>query len=106
MKTNGVTWKAYLESWPQGQWYDYCNELINGIPSDEFTGIIPDDAVVDFTEGVIFTNENDRTGSYIVQHFKRWIAEQTTTFITVQIPKEHLQQLTETITALGGKVLK
>lgn len=48
MKTYGATWNAYLESWPEGQWYEDSDETINGTPCDDVAHI-DSDAVVEFT---------------------------------------------------------
>ena len=104
MKTNGATWKAYLESWPDGQWFDDCDETINGVPGDEFGLDTPDDAVVEFTCGVVFANENDRAGESLVAHFKRWQKAQTHDTIVISIPKDKQDELKAFLCGVGGSM--
>lgn len=104
MKTNGATWKAYLDSWPDGQWFDDSDEMVNGRPALDLPHtLIPDNAEVAFTCGVVFRNERDQEGVNLVPHFRRWLKAQTHTRLVVEIPKEHEQELTEFLSSIGGK---
>lgn len=104
MKTNGATWKAYIESWPDGQWYDDCDETINGKELDDQE--IPDDAVVEFTCGVVYATRNDFEGSSLTRHFSKWLKAQTNEFVMCQIPKDRAQELAVYLKSIGGKIAK
>jgi len=105
MKTNGVTWKAYINSWPKDQWFDDSDELINGEPGDNVVGEIPDDAVVEFTCGVVYANANDHEGKSLTAHFRSWLRGQSHTNLVVCIPKDKQPELTAFLKTIQGKIL-
>lgn len=107
MKTNGATWKAYLDSWPDGQWFEDGEELVNGQPGDDIPyDQIPNDATVEFTSGVVFQNRLDQEGKSLVSHFRRWLKAQTVTRLMVEIPKEREQELVDFLKSIGGRGMK
>lgn len=103
MKTNGATWKAYLASWPDGQWYDDHDESING---ETFDGDPEDDAVVEVTCGVVYADENDREGKDLIRHFRAWERAQSHANVLCNVPKDKLEDLSALLKGIGGKVLK
>jgi hypothetical protein len=103
MKTNGATWKAYLDSWPEGQWFDDSDEMYDGKAAED---LVPaDSAEVEVTCGVIFRNEQDREGMDLVPHFRRWLKAQTHTSLVVQIPKEQEAALAAFLKTIQGKAV-
>jgi hypothetical protein len=102
MKTNGATWNAYLESWPEGQWYEDSDETINGTPCDDVANI-DSDAVVEFTCGVVFKNEKDFEGFDLVRHFKAWLKARDTVSVVVSVAKDQEQALRDFVKSIKGK---
>lgn len=102
MKTNGATWKAYLASWPDGQYFDCSNETFDGV--DAAGGEPADDAVVEFNCGVVFANEDDREGVDLVRHFKKWKKQQTMDAVTCWVPKDKAAEFTQLLRGMGGSV--
>ena len=101
MKTTGAVWKEYLESWPKGQWYDDSDETVNGMTDVD---PVPDDAVVEFTSGVVFRNESDREGVSLTRHFSKWLKERDSLTFVVSIPKDFEVQFCESIKAFRGSI--
>lgn len=103
MKTNGATWKAYLASWPDGQWYDDHDESFDGkTPDGE-----PDDlAVVEVSCGVIYENDDDREGKDLIRHFRAWERSLTRANVVCEVPKDKLDELAAWLKGIGGKVVK
>lgn len=105
MKTTGAVWTAYLASWPEGQWYDDSDETINGVSGDEYEApSIPDDAVVEFSSGVVYADRNDHEGTALPTHFRRWEKAQTHATVVVLVPKDKLDDLKAMLKTIGGKV--
>lgn len=103
MKTNGATWKAYLASWPDGQWYDDHDETFDGKQGE---GDPDDKAVVEVTCGVIYADENDHEGKDLIRHFKAWERSLTRVHVVCEVPKDKLDELAELLKGIGGKALK
>ena len=61
MKTTGVVSKAYLATWPDGQWFDDCDVTING-KADDDVELINDGDAVEFTAEVAFASCEDSEG--------------------------------------------
>lgn len=102
MKTNGATWKAYLASWPASQWFDDSDETFDGMLADH---VEPnDDAVVEFTCGVVFRDENDHEGIELVRHFNKWKKQQAMDAITCWVPKDKTEQFRQFLRDIGGSV--
>lgn len=101
MKTNGATWKAYLESWPDGKWFDDSDETFDGAkPADD----LPDDgAVVQFTCGVVYVSKDDHEGRSLVSDFKAWQRSQTHSFVVCLIPKDRCEEFSVFLTNIGGR---
>lgn len=107
MKTNGATWKAYLASWPDGRWMDDSDETINGVLADGFVeDCVPDDAIVEFSSGVVYATEDDREGKDLVRHFRAWIKSQSVTRVVCEVPRGKEQEFAELLSKIGGKVVK
>lgn len=100
MKTNGATWKAYLASWPEGQWYDDHDETFDGKQVD---GDPDDIAVVEVTCGVIYANEHDHEGKDLIRHFKAWERSLTRTCVLCDVPKDKVGELAEFLKTINGK---
>ncbi len=102
MKTNGATWKAYLASWPDGQWFEYSDETFDGVEAGDDEP--DDDAVVEFNCGVVFLTEADREGVDLVRHFRKWEKQQTMDAITCWVPKDKAEQFKQLLREIGGSV--
>lgn len=102
MKTNGATWKAYLASWPEGQYFDDSDETFDGREPDKADPA--DDAVVEFQCGVVFSGEDDRDGQDLARHFSRWKKNQTMAAITCWVPKNRTDELKTLVRQIGGSV--
>ncbi len=104
MKTTGAVWSEYLNSWPEGQWFDDSDETINGQSGDEFDLDIPKDAVVEFTSGVVYSGPADQEGTGLVKHFKAWLKTRGTTTFVVTVPKEKESELRGFVKSIKGTV--
>jgi acid phosphatase class B len=106
MKTDGATWKEYLRSWPEGQWFDDSDETINGKPGDdvEFEEI-QDTDIVEFSCGIVYPTQESLQGFDLVKHFRAWMKAKTHTNVLVSIPKDMMPYLLDLLRANGCKVL-
>lgn len=103
MKTTGATWKAYLASWPKGQYFDDSNETFDGKePIDEDPS---DEAVVEVTCGVVFANENDNEGFDLIRHFRRWEKSLTHATVLCTVPKLRMEEFAAVLKSFGWKAL-
>jgi hypothetical protein len=101
MKTNGATWKAYLDSWPAGQWFDDSDETFDGNePADDAPS---DTAVVAFTCGVVYQSPTDREGKSLTSHFSAWLKAQTHVRVVVSVPKDRFADFKQAMGAYGVK---
>lgn len=105
MRTNYQTFKEYLDSWPEGQWFDDSDETYDGLPPDEAPEHPAPDAVVEFTSGVVF-DKNDKELGGLVSHFRKWERSRTRTNVVCDVPKERLDDLADFLKGIGGKVVK
>ena len=103
MKTSGATWKAYLASWPEGQWYDDHDESVDGAA---FDGDPADTAVIEVTCGVIYVDGNDREGKDLIRHFRAWERAQTHVNVVCSIPRDKADELAALVRSINGKVVK
>jgi hypothetical protein len=102
MKTNGATWKAYLNSWPFGQWYDDADETVDGAEFDDEHTKIPDSAVIELTCGVVFSAPSDREGKSLTSHFRAWMKAQTHEQLVVSVPKDRLEEFKAYLKTIGA----
>jgi len=101
MKTTGANWKAYLDSWPEGQWFDDSDERVNDEHWEDleakasngqgYLSLTPDDAVVEFTCGVVYATGDDREGVPLVTHFRRWMKSRDQVVIVATVPAAALE---------------
>lgn len=103
MKTTGALWKSYFASWPEGQWYDDCDQHV-GADALEDPAYAKDDDVVEFSCGVIYEKDNDRIGSSMMRHFSAWRKSLHTEQFVCDVPKERVAEFLALITELGVKV--
>lgn len=102
MKTTGALWNEYLASWPDGQWFDDSDETIDGDSGG--VDIVPDTAVVEFTCGVVFRNADDKEGTSLVSHFRKWLKARDSVTLVVSVPKEAEAKLREAVKGFKGSV--
>lgn len=103
MKTTGALWNAYMESWPEGQWFDDSDEHVNGVLLGDMEGPPKDDDVVEFTCGTVFATDHDEVGKSLVRHFTAWKKTLTVDFFTCAVPKDSVERFKVAMTALGCK---
>ena len=105
MRTNGATWKAYLDSWPEGQWFDDCDATVNGTHINDIDEKdIPDTAQVTFTCGAVFVDENDQEGFALPAHFRRWQKSLTHVSLVISIPKDKQDELKAFLQSIKGSI--
>ncbi len=104
MKTTGAMWKQYMDSWPEGQWFDDSDEHVNGVLLRDIETPPKDNDIVEFTCGVVFATERDDTGGKsLVRHFAAWKKSLTYDFFTCTVPKASVEQFKVAMAALGCK---
>jgi hypothetical protein len=103
LKTTGVLWKAYVVSWPDGQWFVDSDVTVNGKDDDDVE-LINDDDLVEFAAGVVFATSDDREGKPLTRHFNAWMNAQNTVTTVCDVPKDKLDALKAAVKALGGRV--
>ena len=101
MKTNGATWKSYLESWPDGKWFDDSDETYDG--KEDGDGLPADAAEVKFTCGVVYESRDDHEGRSLVADFNVWRRSQTHEIVVCLVPKVRLEQFAEMLRSIGAK---
>jgi hypothetical protein len=104
MKTTYGEWKAYLDSWPDGQWFDDSDETIDGVSADEVSGDPRPEAVVEFTCGLVYDKEGRDFD--LIRHFGKWRKAQKVDRVLCEIPKEHTDALRTFLRQHGGKLAK
>lgn len=104
MRVSGKIWKDYLASWPNGQWYEDSNETYNGRAP---TVADPTDTdIVEFSEGIVFKNSDDREGTDLVRHFRKWERSLSETTLIVTVPNDRLYEIKNLIKSVKGKIIK
>jgi len=103
MRTNGATWKAYLASWPDGQWYDDSDERIDG--KEHFEDEPSDTSVVEFTYGTVYATRNDFEGVSLVSHFRKWLKAQMHTTVVCSVPTAELEDFKRMLKNIKGTLV-
>ncbi len=108
-KTTGAEWKRFyadITFWPDGFWHDDEGLTINGAetPEDCNLGEVADTASMTIIAGCVFDAAGN-THASLESHFKKWGKTQATASVTVEIPKEKLDELKALIKTIGGKVI-
>lgn len=108
MKVSGKVWNEYLASWPEDQYFDDSDETVNGVDanSDAFNGVVPDDAVVEFTAGTVYRTIEDRVGKSLVSGIRAFIKSQSITILMCTVPNERLSEFNELVAKLSVRVAK
>jgi hypothetical protein len=106
MKTNAATWKQYLDSWPEGQWFDDSDETYDGVSgADIDLSSVPNDAEVVFTCGVVYESERDQAGVSLTSHFKKWLRSQSHASLVVSVPHDRRDEFVALLSSVGGKLV-
>lgn len=110
IKTTGAEWKAFnADSTYWAEFYHEDEEItVNGDRVDPYsfdaetlTG--PEKVIVD--GGWVADQAKDSDKEYSLEtFFKRWRKQQTTEYLSVEVPKEKAQAVKAAIVAAGGKV--
>lgn len=103
MKTTGAIWNEYLASWPEGQWFDESDETVNGQSSDDFLEI-PANAIVQFSEGIVFKDESDDDGVSLASHFRAWLKGRDSVTLFITVNKDQESALRDFVKGIKGKV--
>jgi hypothetical protein len=108
IKTTGAEWKAFMHDDPYwGEWaFDDYSYNVNGheIGMDFDEDTLTDTDAVKVDGGYVYDQEDmDKTDS-LSAFFKRWRKQQTTDFLSVEVPKEKIEAVKAAIVAAGGKV--
>lgn len=108
MKVSGKVWNEYLASWPEGQYFDDSDETVNGVDAntDAFDGVIPDDAIVEFTGGTVYRTHEDQEGKSLVSGIRAFIKSQSITVLMCTVPNERLSEFNELVAKLSVRVAK
>lgn len=112
VKTNGAEWKRFYsdpEFWPEGVTYADETITVNGNVidgCDDPDVLIDDSFIITITDGVVFLHEDDVDGPTLEAYFKRWRKKQTTAYLVVEVSKEKVETVIQSIQQAGGKVLK
>lgn len=113
MKTNGATWKKFVEddkTWKGGCYIDDVAMLVDGVdPGPEVVDSeIPDSAIVVIEAGyfVWHTEDGGTESCCLIKKFKAWQKEQKTVTLTVTVDNIKRDALVAAIKAAGGKVKK
>ncbi len=108
MKTTGKLWKEFLDSWPEGQWYDDSDVSIDGTSEEEIEGVYSDSAIVEFTGGAVFPKDWEGGEKYfaLASMFKKWLKQKETTVVICEIPNDAVGELKQAVLKLKGKVIK
>lgn len=108
IKTTGAEWKAFNAD--TTYWAEFCVEdeivTVNGSRVDEYSDYI--DALADADKvtvdgGWVADQGSDKEYS-LNTFFKRWRKQQTTEYLSVEVPKEKASVVRDAIKAAGGKV--
>jgi hypothetical protein len=111
MKATGKQWNDFLNSWPEGWWFDDADVTINGV-SDESPDAperIENTDRIELSCGVLFNGrEESAEGVSLVTAFRKWIKAQNYDTLQVEVPKtvdrHHLER--RLLEMFGAKVLK
>jgi hypothetical protein len=102
VKIIGKEWNAFLNSWPDGWWYDDADEMVNGEESFE---TIPDDATVVVTCGVLFKGQGlNAPDADLLSEFRKWRKGQSTVTLVIEVPRDQEAGLRSYVLSVKGKV--
>lgn len=122
-KTTGLEFKAFLsdgEYWDQSlaggevieHWYEYADLTVNGetVSDDlEFSDLdlsdLNDDDVICILAGVVMSSVPGDAGQTLESFFKTWQKKQSSTLLSVRVPKGRLDAVKAAIRDAGGEVL-
>ena len=105
MKTTGAEFSKFYSDpvmWPKGNYHDDDDITVNGKDNAELDSV-SDNAVVEFTCGVVFNGNNEELNSF-PSYFKKWKKAQTTDFLTIEVPKTATATVTAWLKGQGCKV--
>lgn len=110
IKTNGAEWKAFIAD--NTYWAEFCVEddviSVNGAHVDEYSfdlNTLADADKVTVDGGWVTDQAANSNKEYSLDtFFRRWRKQQTTEFLSVEVPKEKAQAVKAAIVAAGGKV--
>lgn len=110
IKTTGAEWKAFNND--NAYWAEFYMEdeeiAVNGDPVDPYTfeaDSLADTDKVTINGGWVADQANGSDKAYNLDtFFSRWRKQQTTEYLSVEVPKEKADAVREAIKAAGGKV--
>lgn len=111
IKTTGAEFKRFYNDdgfWPQDDGNTYHEDetvTVDGAEWEPDYNELPADAKVTLEGGMMFGPQwNRHDGPSMEGYFKKWRKQQSTTFLTVEVPKDKLEAVKAAIKASGGKV--
>ena len=110
VKTTGAELKSFYSDetfWMKGVWHEDERITINGIV---LTGAVDVDSILDadvvtIKDGYMANEKYEKLGTF-ENFFKKWRKQQTMIFLSVEIPVEKVDAISQAIIAAGGKVRK
>lgn len=110
IKTTGAEWKAFNAD--NVYWAEFCVEeevvAVNGFEVDPYSfeaDTLADADKVTVDGGLVSDQADGSDKEYSLDtFFRRWRKQQTTEFLSVEVPKEKAQAVKAAIVAAGGKV--
>jgi hypothetical protein len=112
MKTDGATFKRYMEDnspgvWPNETYYDDSLILVNGEDKghDFDLATVADTDVIEIKYGVVFMEGDIEKDVAMTTHFRRWLRKQTTVRLLVEVPKEYEAGMRNAIKYHSGTVI-
>lgn len=110
IKTTGAEWKAFNED--SSYWAEFCVEdeivTVNGSRVDEHSSYVETLADADkmtVDGGWVADQADGSDNEYSLEtFFRRWRKQQTTEYLSVEVPKEKADAVRTAIRAAGGKV--
>jgi hypothetical protein len=109
IKTTGAEWKAFLHDdayWGEWAFEDQCY-IVNGnsLGMDAHEDTFADTDAVKVDGGYVWDQaEGSEKTSPLSAFFSKWRKQQTTEFLSVEVPKEKADAVRAAIVAAGGKV--
>ncbi|QQE90428.1 hypothetical protein [Azotobacter chroococcum] len=92
--------------WPDGSYVEGLTLMVDGALTDEFDGTDPgtltDDQDIKIIGGAICLENGDERD--LEAQFRKWRKLQSSVFLSVQAPKDKLDEIKAAIKALGGTI--
>lgn len=109
VKMTGVEFKKFMDDktfWPEGAYYEDEEMFVNGVrlEMDLPPENVKDSDSIAIRGGFVYLKDGDYVSSFVT-FTKRWLKQQTCSIVLVEVPKEHLEAVTNAILTAGGRIL-